>query len=97
MAYGYRAAFKLLYNYQHKYGCLILRDFINRWAPPVENNTNGYINTVAKRTGLTDVSTIDTTNPVQMCRIVSAMSYVENGIPAKECDVRAGWDLFMKS
>lgn len=95
MAYGYRAAFKLLYNYQHTYGCKRLEDFIKRWAPPSENNTRAYIAVVANRSGLSDVSTIDTNNGDQMRKIVSAMSYMENGIPANEDDVMEGWKLFM--
>lgn len=96
MAYGYRATFKLLYNYQHRYGCYMLADFINRWAPPSENNTRRYIETVAKRSGLSDVSTVDTTAGEQMIRIVSAMAFVENGIDADPQQVRNGWDLFAK-
>lgn len=95
MAYGYRAAFKLLYNYQHRYGCKRLEDFISRWAPPSENNTRAYIATVARHSGVSDVSTVNTMNGEQMRKIVSAMSYVENGIIANEQDVIDGWDLFI--
>lgn len=94
MAHGYRAAFKLLYNYQHRHGCRVLADFINRWAPPVENQTHAYIRTVARRAGLSDVSEVNTLDERQMCRIVSAMSYVENGVEADEEQVLAGWKLF---
>lgn len=97
MAHGYRAAFKLLYNYQHRYGCRVLADFINRWAPPVENQTHAYIRTVARRAGLSDVSEVDTLDERQMLRIVSAMSYVENGVEADEEQVLAGWKLFRES
>lgn len=97
MAWGYRAAFKLLHNYQKNNGCRILSDFINRWAPPSENNTSAYISTVAKRTGLSDVSEIDTLKGDTMRPVVSAMSYVENGIEANEADITAGWDLFMQN
>lgn len=97
MAWGYRAAFKLLHNYQKNTGCRILSDFINRWAPPSENNTAAYIATVAKRAGLSDVSQIDTLNGDTMRAMVSAMSYVENGIAADEADIAAGWDLFMQN
>lgn len=97
MAWGYRAAFKLLHNYQKNNGCRILSDFINRWAPPSENNTSAYVSTVAKRTGLSDVSEIDTLNGETMRAVVSAMSYVENGIEADEADVAAGWELFMQN
>lgn len=97
MAWGYRAAFKLLHNYQKNNGCRILSDFINRWAPPSENNTSAYVSTVAKRAGLSDVSQIDTLDGDTMRAVVSAMSYVENGIPADEADVAAGWELFMQN
>lgn len=94
MGYGYRAAFKLLHNYQVNHGCRVLADFITRWAPPSENDTHSYVNTVAKRAGLSDVSEVDTLNEIQMRRIVSAMSFVENGICADEEQVRIGWNLF---
>lgn len=97
MAHGYRAAFKLLYNYQHRYGCRVLADFITRWAPPVENQTHAYIRTVARRAGLSDVSEVDTLDERQMRRIVSAMSYVENGVEADEEQVAAGWKLFRQA
>lgn len=97
MAWGYRAAFKLLHNYQKNNGCRILSDFINRWAPPSENNTSAYVSTVAKRAGISDVSQIDTMDGDTMRAVVSAMSYVENGIPANEADVAAGWELFMQN
>lgn len=95
MAHGYRAAFKLLYNYQHTHGCKVLEDFIRRWAPPKENNTSAYIVTVARRSGLADIAAVDTMNGEQMRRIVAAMSYVENGVPADEDEVMAGWKLFV--
>lgn len=97
MAWGYRAAFKLLHNYQKHHGCRILSDFINRWAPPSENNTSAYISTVARRAGLSDVSQIDTLDGDTMKAVVSAMSYVENGEPANEVDVATGWALFMQN
>lgn len=97
MAWGYRAAFKLLHNYQKNNGCRILSDFINRWAPPSENNTSAYVSTVAKRAGLSDVSEIDTLKGDTMRAVVSAMSYVENGVEANEADVAAGWELFMQN
>lgn len=97
MAWGYRAAFKLLHNYQKRHDCRLLSDFISRWAPPVENNTTAYIRTVAKRSGLEDVSAIDTLNGEQMQKIVAAMSFVENGVEPDMADVRAGWDLFTRT
>ena len=43
IAYGYRAGLKLLQNYRKLNGCRTIADFINRWAPPVENTISaGY-------------------------------------------------------
>lgn len=59
MAYGYRAAFKTLQTYiLNKYDtdkdgtANELEDVIMRWAPPCENNTEVYIATVEKRSGI---------------------------------------------
>lgn len=97
MAWGYRAAFKLLHNYQKYHGCRILSDFISRWAPPSENNTAAYIAAVAHNSGMSDVSQIDTLDGRMMRNVVSAMSYTENGIQANEAVVAAGWELFMQN
>ena len=40
MPYGYRAAFKVLQNYYSLHKCLTLSQYIARWAPSNENNTN---------------------------------------------------------
>ena len=40
VAYGYRAAFKLLNNYQRNYGLDTIRKMIGRWAPSEENHTD---------------------------------------------------------
>lgn len=97
MAHGYRAAFKTLDTYRSKHGCRYLDDFISRWAPPSENDTRAYIQVVAQRAGLSDVSTIDTHNERQMCAIVAAMSFIENGVEADMNEVKEGWRLFEKS
>ncbi len=97
MEWGYRAIFMLLHTYAVKYGLHTIREMISRWAPPSENHTETYISTIAKRAGLADVSTVDTLNEQQMRRIVSAMSFVENGEPADEEEVRRGWNLFINS
>lgn len=54
MAHGYRALIKLLQNYRKLNGCRTISDFINRWAPPTENNTSGYINRVCREMQVPD-------------------------------------------
>lgn len=95
MAWGYRAMFVLLHTYR-KRGLITIRKMINTYAPPVENHTDTYIDTVAKRSAISADATLDTLSEAQMCPIVAAMSFVENGEKAVEEDVKKGWELFQK-
>nr|WP_294596295.1 structural protein P5 [uncultured Rikenella sp.] len=96
MAWGYRAMFVLLDTYKRRHGCDTLRKMIVRYAPPVENNTAAYIDTVATRSLVAPDSPISTDNKEVMVPIIAAMSFVENGIPAVMADVESGWELFIK-
>lgn len=96
MAYGYRAAFKLLNNYQRNYGIDTIRKMISRWAPSNENYTHNYVKAVSERSGVPADVRVTTTNRDVMVPIVSAMSFVENGIETRMSDVEAGWELFIK-
>lgn len=97
MAWGYRAAFKLLNNYRRLHGCRNLADFIERWAPPSENDTHAYIDAVAKRARISDLTQIDTQDGDLMCRIVAAMSRVENGVDADMDQIEEGWRLYRQN
>lgn len=97
MAYGYRAAFKLLDNYQRNYGIDTISRMIARWAPSNENHTDNYVKVVSERSGVPANSRITTRNRDVMVPIVAAMSFVENGVEAKMLDVEAGWELFIKT
>ncbi len=91
--WGYRAAFITLKNYKKLHGIDTIGDWVARWAPPVENDTLSYIKFVTQQTGLSPDEKIDCNDEVLMCRIVSAMSQMENGVPAKIEDVKEGWRL----
>lgn len=93
MAYGYRALIKLLQNYRRNNGCRTIADFINRWAPPVENNTSGYISRVCREMQVPNTYVPDVNDRATMCAIAAAISQVENGVPAVMADVEAGWKL----
>lgn len=95
MAWGYRAMFVLLHTYG-KNGYRTLRQMINRYAPPVENHTENYIASVSRWAGVFEDVALDTLDPAEMIPVVSAMSRMENGVPAVEADVREGWQLFMQ-
>lgn len=49
--WGIRALAKLLKNYQRLYGLNTPRKIINRYAPPNENQTQAYIQSVAHQLG----------------------------------------------
>ena len=93
MAYGYRAIFKILRNYQVNYKLNTIRQMISRWAPENENDTANYISFVSERSGIPADDPIRTDNREMMIRIVAAMSKVENGQEAEMSDVIRGWDL----
>lgn len=95
MAHGYRAAMKLLQNYQKRYGLRTIRQIVSRWAPPCENDTRGYLFSVFWLTGMDADLSIDLDKKGDMVALVSAMSQVENGRKAVRAEVEAGWELLM--
>lgn len=96
MSHGYRAMFVLLHTYSVKYHLKTLREMIERYAPPVENDTTEYVNFVSSRAKVADISTVDTMNECQMIPIVAAMARVENGSDPDMDEIRQGWDLFVR-
>jgi hypothetical protein len=76
--FGIRAIARLLLNYQKK-GVNTVRKIIDRWAPPVENNTEAYINAVAKELGVKPTEVIDVDDINVMLPLVRAIIRHENG------------------
>lgn len=93
MAYGYRALIKLLQNYHNLHRCRTMSDYINRWAPPTENNTSGYIKRVCSELQVPASYVPDVNDKSTMCAFAAAISLVENGVPAVMADVETGWNL----
>lgn len=92
MKWGYRALIRTLQNYRRRHGCQTIADFINRWAPPSENNTGGYISRVCKEMQVPNSFVPDVDDKATMCSFAAAISQVENGVPAVMSDVVAGWE-----
>ncbi len=92
-SWGYRAAFITLANYKRLHGLDTLAEWITRWAPPVENDTQNYIAFVAKKSGVAADAPVESADKSVMCAIVAAMSQMENGLPADAQDVEEGWRL----
>lgn len=89
MPYGYRAALYLLRKYIKSYGCNTISKIIQKWAPPTENYTQGYITSVCNliKTNFgrsVGADTAISANSSQLlCEMAYAMSIVENGITAE--------------
>lgn len=94
MAYGYRAMFVLLDTYSRRYGLCTIRQMLNRYAPPSENFTEGYIRFVSEMTGIAPDELLNSRAARDMVPVVAAMSQIENGVPAVMDDVHRGWELF---
>ncbi|HHT2967464.1 TPA: structural protein [Citrobacter koseri] len=77
--YGIRAMSIILRNYQRKYGLNTVAGIIKRWAPPNENDTQAYINSVAQATGVSPDQKIDTSDSRFMMKLLQAIIKHENG------------------
>lgn len=77
--WGIRALVKVLLSYRRKYGIKTVRGIIDRWAPPVENNTAAYIDQVAKACGVEPDDTIDIQNKAVLRVLVTSIIQHENG------------------
>lgn len=77
--YGIRAMIIILRNYQRKHGLSTISGIINRWAPTNENDTQAYINSVAKATGVDPDQRIDTSDSRFMMKLLQAIIQHENG------------------
>lgn len=78
--YGIRALAKLLKNYQRLYGLNTARKIINRYAPPNENQTQAYIQSVAHQLGVQPDTPIDLNDEATLLVFIKAIIRFENGI-----------------
>lgn len=88
--YGTLAMIQLLSEYIQN--GLTLRQIIGKYAPPSENDTSKYLNTVANKAGLgLDVHLQADTNTLK--GLVLAMTFVENGRSITIQDFNQGYAL----
>ena len=78
-AWGIRALVRTLITYSDTHGINTVRGAINRWAPPNENDTNAYVNTVAKTVGVGPDQRINFHDYRYMRPMVEAIIRHENG------------------
>ncbi|HDU8431998.1 TPA: structural protein, partial [Morganella morganii] len=77
--YGIRAIYKLLQTYQTKYGLNSVKAIINKYAPPNENNTAGYINRAAADIGIDINDHLNTKDKKTGIALATAIVGVELG------------------
>lgn len=80
---GIRALARLLLTYQDKHGLRTVRGIINRYAPPVENDTGAYVRAVAAALGVAADDPIDVHQYRHMEPLVRAIIRHENGSPER--------------
>ena len=97
LEWGWRAAFYLLTRtYYHKYRLFTIRAIISKWAPPMENKTDAYINNVSRLTGIgpDEPIGIPSDKPSRWMSVGVAMAIQENGTESLDYfAMLRGWDL----
>ena len=97
MAYGYRAAWKILQTYYERF-CMqskpfTVRNIVSRWAPPAENDTEAYIKNVLTLSGIGGRENLlppsNASGYGRLSRLIAAMTCVECGIAFREVDMEA--------
>lgn len=78
-AWGIRAMCVLLINYFDRHNCHTVRQIINRWAPPVENNTDAYVAAVAIAVGVAPDTWINVHEYRRLHPLVLSIIHHENG------------------
>lgn len=75
---GVRALGKNLLSYGRQ-GYDSIEKIINRWAPPNENDTRAYIDSVVAATGIPATQSLDLSNPDTLSSLAQAISFHETG------------------
>ena len=92
--YGIRALAKVLVNYKKIHGLNTVRQIISRYAPPNENQTTAYIQSVAKQLGVYPDTIIDIEERGVLTVFIKAVIRMENGIqPYSDEIIQRGIDL----
>lgn len=95
--YGIRALAKVLVNYKRIHGLNTVRQIVSRYAPPNENQTTAYIQSVAKQLGVYPDTVIDIEERGVLTVFIKAVIRMENGIqPYSDELIQQGIDLLTR-
>jgi hypothetical protein len=76
---GIRAMAKILLAYNKLYGLDTVEKIINRWAPPIENDTDSYVRAVSSALGVNPDDVIRVKSPNILSLLIRAIIKHENG------------------
>ena len=97
LAYGWRAAFKLLTRtYYHTYRLFTIRAIVTKWAPHCENDTKKYVENVSRLTGIgpDEPLGIPSDKPARWIALGLAMAIQENGVTSIDWfAMLRGWEM----
>ena len=92
--YGIRALATVLINYKKIHNLNTVRQIISRYAPPNENQTTAYIQSVAKQLGVYPDTVIDIEERGVLTVFIKAVIRMENGIqPYSDETIQQGIDV----
>lgn len=96
MAKGCRALLKTLRTYVERHGLRTVREIVNRWAPPSENDTGSYVRSVAAavRHDANEPLRFEA-DPLLYLDLAKAIARHENGADA-ELITDDAWEVGMK-
>lgn len=88
--WGIRALCKTLLSYQRKHNRKTVKEMLFRWAPPVENDTDAYVEAVAADVGVRPNDPVDLSDVCVLAEMAKAIIKHENGIvPYADEDILA--------
>ncbi|NCH53292.1 Lytic transglycosylase, catalytic [Cronobacter malonaticus] len=89
--HGFRAGLKLMRNHINN-GADTLGALITKWAPPNENDTKQYAQTVSQKTGIPVDAKLNPNDPQQMTTIAKAMAAQEGYQgPVSDSQLQRAW------
>ncbi len=93
--WGFRAMAVILMAYQDRHRLRSVAAMIDRWAPPHENNTAGYVARVCTALGVSRDATVDVQDWRVARALVEAIARVESGgaFPWSDAEVDEGLKL----
>ena len=88
--WGFRCMARILKG-DYREGAVTVHELIDRWAPPIENDTSAYVNDVAARlnVGVDEALSF----PLMLPALLKAIAIHEGGCPWPESVIQLGIDL----